>query len=457
MLGTQERPLRVAVVGSGPSGFYAADALFKSSLVCTVDIFEKLPSPFGLARTGVAPDHEKIRDITRIFEKIAGHERFSFHGNIEIGTAMPVSLLRKHFDAVILACGTEISQRMGIPGEELPGSYTAASFVGWYNGHPAHCDFPFDLSQEVAVVIGVGNVAIDVARILCKTVDELKHTDISQQALDMLAESKVREVHVIGRRGPAQAKFRDQEIKELTRLADCNCIVRAEDLLLNEASERELEEPAARRNMACLREVAAHPSDPAKRRQIHLGFLMSPVRVQGSSRVESIILERNQLQGEPFRQSARGTGEVLEIPCGLVFSSIGYRAIPVPGVPFENRLGIITNHEGRVIEDGHVVPGLYTVGWIKRGPTGLIGTNKPCSHETAQKLLEDIAALPPCEVPDTAALLRELTSRGARPVSFDDWRRIDAAERARGQAVGKPRERYTNVNEMLALLDEPAG
>lgn len=453
MLGTTERPLRVAIVGSGPSGFYAADALFKSGVACHVDMFEKLPSPYGLARTGVAPDHAKIREITKFFEKIAGHPNFSFHGNLEIGKALSVALLRKYYDAVILACGTEISQRMGIPGEELPGSYTAASFVGWYNGHPDHCEFPFDLSSEVAAVVGVGNVAIDVARILSKTVDELKHTDISQRALDILAQSRVKEVHVFGRRGPAQAKFRDQELKELTKLADCNCIVHPEDLALNPGSLQEMEDAGVRRNITYLRELAARTPDPSKRRNIHLRFLLSPVRVQGSGRVESLVMEKNQLHGAPFGQSAKGTGEIVQIPCGVLFSSIGYRAIPVPGVPFESRLGIIANHEGRVVDDGHVVSGLYTVGWIKRGPSGLIGSNKPCSHETVQKLLEDLPGLPPCQAPNTPALLEELKSNGARPVSFADWRIIDHEERARGAQVGKPRERFTRVNEMLALLD----
>ncbi|HEX72884.1 MAG TPA: NADP oxidoreductase, partial [Candidatus Hydrogenedentes bacterium] len=213
MLGTVERPLRVAVVGSGPSGFYAADALLKAAPVCTVDMFERQPTPYGLVRSGVAPDNMKIKSVTKTFEKIAAHERFRFFGNVEVGVTAPVSVLRRHYDAIIFACGTETNLRLSIPGEDLPGCHTATSFVGWYNGHPVYRNFHFDLTQEIAVV--VGNVAVDVARILSRTADELKHTDISQDALDALAESRVREVHIIGRRGPAQAKFKKNEIREL--------------------------------------------------------------------------------------------------------------------------------------------------------------------------------------------------------------------------------------------------
>jgi len=450
--GTLERPLRVAIIGSGPSGFYAADSLFKSSLPVTVDMFEQLPTPFGLARSGVAPDHEKIREITKYFHKIASKEHFAFFGNVALGYRVSVQVLKRYYDAIIFACGTTVGKNMGIPGEDLPGCHTAATFVGWYNGHPAHAEFPFDLSHETAVVIGVGNVALDVARILTKTVDELKHTDISRQALDALATSKIKEVHVIGRRGPVQAKFKENEIKELGRLRNCACIIDPHELEINAASEKELEEPGARRILSILHEMAQQPLDTNKQRRIHLRFLMSPIRIEGTSRVESILLEKNILTGEAFKQKAKGTGEIVEIPCGLVFSSIGYRANPIPGVPFNHRLGIIANQEGRVTEDNEVVPGLYTVGWIKRGPSGLIGANKPCSAETVQKLLEDLPSLPPCEVPSTDEMKNMLARRGVRFVSYEDWLKIDALEQERGKLAGKPRERFTRISEMMDVL-----
>ena len=452
MLGTVERPLRVAVVGSGPSGFYAADVLLKAAPVCTVDMFERQPTPYGLVRSGVAPDNMKIKSVTKTFEKIAAHERFRFFGNVEVGVTAPVSVLRRHYDAIIFACGTETNLRLGIPGEDLPGCHTATSFVGWYNGHPVYRNFHFDLTQEIAVVVGVGNVAVDVARILSRTVDELKHTDISQDALDALAESRVREVHIIGRRGPAQAKFKENEIRELGRLADCDCIVDPADLALNPESCQEAAAPSVARILGILETLSRQT--PAKRRKVVLRFLLSPVKITGDARVESIILEKNTLKGVPFRQEAKGTGEVIEQPCGLVFASIGYRAMPMPGVPFDARRGIIPNAEGRVLEDGRPLPGVYATGWIKRGPTGLIGTNKPDSAETVQKILEDLPHLPPCEDPNPDAMPQWLAARGIRAVSFADWRKIDTVEIERGKPRRKPREKLPKVSQMLAVIDE---
>lgn len=454
VLGTAERPLRVAIIGSGPSGFYAADALFKKLPHCTVDMFESLPTPFGLARSGVAPDHENIREITKYFEKVARSERYSFFGNVALGYQISVAVLKKYYDAIIFACGTPVGKNLGIPGEDLPGSYSAATFVGWYNGHPAHAHFPFDLSHETAVVIGMGNVALDIARILTKPADELKHTDISQQALDVLAASKIKDVYVIGRRGPVQAKFKENEIKELGKITDCACVIKPQDLELNTASEKELEEPSAQRIMSILRELSARPADSIQKRRIHLRFLLSPVRIEGMSHVESILLEQNILVGEPFKQKAKGSGEIVEIPCGAVFSSIGYRANPIPGIPFNHKLGIISNTEGRVVDENGVAPGLYTVGWIKRGPRGLIGSNKPCSTETVQKLLEDLPTLPPCEIPRMDEVKNMLIRRGVRSISYEEWRKIDALERERGQPLGKPRERFTKVSQMLEALGD---
>ncbi|MCC6152498.1 MAG: FAD-dependent oxidoreductase [Candidatus Hydrogenedentes bacterium] len=451
-LGSAERPLRVAIVGSGPSGFYAAEALFKSDLTVQVDMFDRLPTPFGLVRGGVAPDHPKIKNVTKVYDKIAQHERFSFLGNVNIGKDIKVEELRQYYDAILFATGAETDNRLGIPGEDLPGSHTATEFVGWYNGHPDYRDRVFDLSQEVAVIIGQGNVAMDVSRILAKTADELRGTDIAQHALDVLAESKVREIHLIGRRGPVQAKFTTPELRELGELAECDVIVQQEDLLLDQASQAELDyadNVSAQKNLAELREFAERTAAGRRRRYV-MHFLKSPVELRGATRVESIAIERNRLQGKPFMTRAAGTGEIEEFGCGLVFRSVGYRGLPIPSVPFDDARGIIPHEAGRVTNAGATVPGLYVAGWIKRGPSGVIGTNKPDSQETVTSLLSD--ALSPCTTPDSEALKGLLAQRGVRVVSYADWRRIDSAEIARGAVSGKPREKFTRIKEMLKAL-----
>lgn len=454
MLGSAERPLRVAIVGSGPSGFYAAEALFKSSTTVQVDMFDRLPTPFGLVRGGVAPDHQKIKAVTKVYDRIAGHEHFAFFGNVTIGHDLKVEELRQYYDAIVLACGAETDNRLGIPGEDLPGSHTATEFVGWYNGHPDYRNRVFDLSQEIAVVIGQGNVAMDVSRILAKSVDELRHTDIAEYALDALAESEVKEIHLVGRRGPAQAKFTTPEIKEIGELALCDVIVRAEDLVLDPASQAELDDPnnqTAQKNMAVLHTFAER-TPGGRPRQYVLHFRKSPIELRGAGRVESIVLERNRLEGEAFHTRAVGTGEIETLACGLVFRSVGYRGVPLPSVPFDEKRGTIPNAAGRVRDGAGIVPGLYVAGWIKRGPSGVIGTNKPDSHETVASILADLPNLAPCTTPDSQALKHLLAQRGVRAVSYADWQRIDAAEIERGKAIGKPREKFSRIEEMLGVL-----
>ena len=453
-LGSADRPLRVAIVGSGPSGFYAAEALLKSNLSVQVDMFDRLPTPFGLVRGGVSPDHPKIKSVTKVYDKIAQHDRFSFLGNVTIGQDIKVEELREYYDAILFATGAETDNRLNIPGEDLPGSHTATEFVGWYNAHPDYRDRVFDLSQEVAVIIGQGNVAMDVSRILAKTSDELRGTDIAQHALDALAESNVREIHLIGRRGPVQAKCTTPELRELGELAECDVIVRPEDLELDHTSQAELDyadNVTAQKNMAELRAFAERTA-AGKRRRYFMHFLRSPVALHGSLRVESISLELNTLQGKPLTTRAIGTGAIEELACGLVFRSVGYRGVPIPSVPFDDARGVIPHEAGRVTNAGVVVPSLYVTGWIKRGPSGVIGTNKPDSHETVDSLLSDAPDLSPCAIPDSDALHGLLAQRGVRVVSFADWRRIDAAEIARGAVNGKPREKFTRIDEMLNAL-----
>ncbi len=451
----QETPLRVAVVGSGPSGFYTTEALIKSAHPIRVDLFERLPAPYGLVRYGVAPDHPKLKQAIQVYEKIAQSSDFSFVGNVTIGRDLSVDELRDAYHAVVLTCGAETDRRLGVPGEDLIGSYTATEFVGWYNGHPDYRDREFDLTHEIAVIVGQGNVAADVARILSKTVDELRGTDIAAHALDTLAESAIREIHVVGRRGPAQAKFTPKELREFGELADCQARVDPAELELNAASEEELADKSnanARKNLELFRKFAdAAPN--GKRRRCQFRFLRSPVTLLGDDRLAAVEFEKNCLSGEPFSQSARGSGASETLECGILFRSIGYRGVPLQGVPFDERGGVFANRDGRVQDGDTVVPGLYTAGWIKRGPTGIIGTNRADSVATVGALLEDWDALRSQDAkPGFAALSPVLHERGVRVVSFPDWERIDAAEVARGAPHGKPREKFTRVQEMLEQL-----
>lgn len=455
-IGSPHRPLRVAIIGSGPSGFYAAEALLKTDLHVELDMFERLPTPFGLVRGGVAPDHLKIKKTARAFEKIARHESFRFLGNVTIGRDLSVDELRQCYDAILFACGAESDRKLNIPGEDLPGSHAATEFVGWYNGHPDYQDREFDLSQEAVVVIGQGNVAMDVSRILAKTVDELRETDITEKALDALAESKVKEIYLVGRRGPVQAAFTPPEIKEMGALTDCDVIVEPRDLVLNEASQTELDKPDHHhrtKNVAILEEFTAREST-GKSRRLHIRFHQSPVKLLGRDRIEAAVLEKNELVGPPYNQKARGTGLKEELPCGLVFRSVGYRGVPIDGAPFDESRGVFPNQDGRITDVETIIPGLYAAGWIKRGPSGVIGTNKPDSQATVGSILEDLTHLLPCPTPSTRRVRELLESRGVRFVTFEEWERIDAAEIERGKAKGKPREKFTSVEEMLEVVNK---
>ena len=354
------RPVRVAIVGSGPSGFYAADALIKADQDVAIDMYDRLPTPFGLVRGGVAPDHPKIKNVIRVYERTAKNDAFSFLGNVQVGRDVSVAELRAHYDAVLFTCGAETDRTLDIPGIELPGSYTATEFVGWYNGHPDYLGRSFDLSQEIAVVIGQGNVAVDVTRVLAKTVDELQDTDIAAHALDALAESKVKEVHMIGRRGPVQAAFTNKEIRELGELADCDLVFNnLGDFELNPASQAELDDRAnigAGRNWKVLDELRVlQPAGKSRRIVVH--FFQSPRELAGNGKVESLVLERNRLAGDAGDQWAEGTGQTDTVDCGLFFRSVGYRGVEIPGVPFEARRGVFPNAAGRIVDDGAPVPG----------------------------------------------------------------------------------------------------
>ena len=455
-LGSEDNPLRVAIVGSGPSGFYATEALIKSDFAVEIDLIERLPAPFGLVRNGVAPDHPKLKQAIEVYKKIAESPEFNFFGNVTVGKDINAEDLQQTHHAVIYTCGAETDRRLGIPGEELLGSYTATEFVGWYNGHPDYRDRTFDLSHETAVVIGQGNVAADVSRILAKSVDELKHTDIAQHALDALAESKAKKIYVVGRRGPAQAKFASKELKEFLEIENCRPYIDPEELKLNETSQQELAAKEGRGNKKNVEvfQKFAETEDTGKPRICISTFLKSPIRLEGNNHLEKVVLEINELSGEPFKQSATGTGETIEIECGILFRSIGYNGVAIPGVPFYERWGTIPNEAGRITTEqgGDIVPGLYTAGWIKRGPSGIIGTNRACAVETVDALLEDINKLDSSK-PGREGLYKILDDNGVRHINYQQWKKIDAAEVNAGEPKSKPREKFTRREEMLAIAN----
>lgn len=461
--GTNELPLRVAVIGSGPAAFYAAEHLFKQpGLVADVDMFERLPTPHGLVRYGVAPDHAKIKTVTRAYDTIAAHPRFRFFGNVEFGTHLTVADLSRHYHQVVFATGAQTDRHMGIPGEDLAGSHAATEFVAWYNGHPDYRACRFDLSVERVAVVGVGNVAIDVARILVRTPEELVRTDIAAHALEALRESRVREVFLLGRRGPAQAAFTNPEVKEIGEMADADVIVRPEEVRLDALSQAQVEAANDRmlvKKVEILQGYAVRRPE-GKQRRLHVRFLVSPVALLGDEqgRVTGMRLARNRLVASGSGAiSAEPTGEVEELNVGLVFRSVGYRGVPVPGVPFDERRGVIPNDHGRVIDpaSGQPVRGLYATGWIKRGPSGVIGTNKPDSVETVATMLADVAAgahWQPAQ-PDAGAVDALVRARQPLAITYADWRRLDELECRNGEACGRPRLKFAAIDEMLAALD----
>jgi ferredoxin--NADP+ reductase len=397
--------------------------------------------------------------VTRVYEKIAATPAVRFLGNVCIGTDLTRNELLAHYHAVIYACGAQSDRSLGIPGEHLAGSDAATDFVGWYNGHPDYRDRQFDLTQENVAVIGMGNVAVDVVRILARTPEELHSTDIAEDALEALRASKVRNIYMIGRRGPVQGAFTNPELKELGEMRDADVRVHAEELELDPASAALLatgEEKTAEKNLETLRSFAARPAG-SKRRTIHIRFRLSPVELAGTGHVERMVLGRNRLvAGKPGEIRAEATGETETLPVGLVFRSVGYLGTGIPGAPFDARRGVIPNDHGRVLSDaGSVAKGEYAVGWIKRGPSGVIGTNKPDAVESADLLLEDLRAgsLNSPAQPSRAAVDATLRARGVRVVSWADWLRLDDLERQRGAAQGRPRIKFTRVPEMLAALD----
>jgi ferredoxin--NADP+ reductase len=444
-----DRPYRVAVVGSGPAGFYAVGALLASREPrFEVDLIERLPTPWGLVRLGVAPDHPNIKAVSRAFEKIAGTDGFRFLGNVEVGRDVTHDELTAAYAAVVYAFGAQSDRRLGIPGEDLPGSWPATSFVAWYNGHPDYQGLEFDLSHERAVVIGNGNVALDVARMLALTPEELRPTDATDAAIDAIDAAGVKEVLVLGRRGPVQAAWTPVEVGELGDLAGADVLVDPAELELDPASEAELEvaPPTVKRNVVHLRTYAA-TAPQGKRRAIRLRFYTSPTAILGDDRVEAIELVRNELvDGRAVATAAHET-----IPCGIVFRSVGYRGIPIAGLPFDEGSCTVPNDGGRVLgADGVPLRGVYCAGWIKRGPSGVIGTNKKDATETVERLIADAAAGSLDHDSDSPAIDDLLSERGIPVVTQAGWEAIDTVERAAGEPHDRPR---IKLAEWDALLD----
>ncbi|UTI64901.1 FAD-dependent oxidoreductase [Paraconexibacter antarcticus] len=445
-------PLRVAIVGAGPSGFYAAGQLLGDGF--EVDLYDALPTPFGLVRAGVAPDHPNIKAVTRVFEKTAKKDGFRFYGGITLGQDIRPADLESRYHAVVYSFGTSTDNRLGIPGEDLPGSHPATEFVAWYNGHPTYADHDYDLSSERVIVVGNGNVAIDVARMIVLAEEELTPTDTADHAIHKFTGGGTQEVMLLGRRGPAQAAFTNPELLELGELARADVIVDPAYLELDEASEAWLESEDAhttnRKNVEIMRGYAAR--EPAgKERRVVLEFLWSPVEIIGTDRVEGLRVVRNRIEaGENGALKAVSTGEEKVIPCGMVVRSIGYRGIPMEGIPFDERRGLIRNEGGRVVEDGGSVrTGAYAVGWIKRGPSGVIGTNKKDAADTVARIREDAeAGLLNADRPSADEVEAFLTDTVGRYCDWQGWKAIDAHETAAGAEQGRPRVKLVRVDHM---------
>jgi ferredoxin--NADP+ reductase len=448
---------RVAIVGSGPAAFYSAMELLRhDDPMVSVDMLERLPTPYGLVRGGVAPDHEKIKSVTKIFERAAGHPRFRFFGNVEFGKDIQRLELLEHYHAVIYAFGSRTDRHLNIIGETLPGSHAATEFVGWYNGHPDYRHHQFDLTSKRVAIIGMGNVAIDCARILCQDPENLAKTDIAQHALEALRQSEVEEVFLIGRRGPVQAAFTPAEVRELLHLPKVDAVMRASDLELDDHSKEELSKASrnTKLNMEILQQIHDQ-GDRGNPRKLHLCFLISPTKIEGSEKVEGLELVHNEIVKEGGVLRAKATDEVMHLNVDMVFRSIGYMGEAIPGLPFDDRRGTLPNDQGQLLDgvDGKLLNQEYTAGWIKRGPSGVIGTNKQDAAETVSRLKKNWQTSPtPQPKLVQHDLLDLLKKKKIQFVSFEDWKKLDKFEIEQGRQNGKSRHKICEVQEMLDLI-----
>ncbi|MDD2915130.1 MAG: FAD-dependent oxidoreductase [Gallionella sp.] len=448
--------MRIAIIGSGPAGFYAAEALLRrTDTVVHVDMFDRLPTPFGLVRGGVAPDHQSIKAVTRVYEKTAARPTFRFMGNVCLGRDVSVEELRRHYHQIVYATGNEADRRLGIPGEGISRCTPAAVFIGWYNGHPDYRHAKIDLSVSRVAVVGNGNVAIDAARILLRTPAELEKTDIATHALEALRNSRVREVFLLGRRGPAQASFTPPELKELGEMEDVDPVVAPGELAGCVIPETEGGSQQDK-NLKILQSFAAR-APGTKAKKIHLRFLVSPTEViaDAGGNVARLALEKNRLETRPDgTATARGTGEIETLDVGMVLSAIGFAAERIEGVPYDEKAKIIANEDGRVVDPSSrvVIANEYAVGWARTGPQGLIGSHKGASAHVVEHMMADGAGLEVRELPDRDAIGSLLKERGVQIVSFSDWKQLDDVEQARGERRGAPRDKIVDVESMLAVL-----
>ncbi|MBI5436002.1 MAG: FAD-dependent oxidoreductase [Nitrosomonadales bacterium] len=448
--------MRVAIIGSGPAGFYAAEALLRrTDTVVHVDIFDRLPTPYGLVRGGVAPDHQSIKTVTRVYEKTAARPTFRFLGNVCLGRDVTVEELRQHYHQIVYAVGNEADRRLGIPGEGIARCTPVAVFIGWYNGHPDYRQAEIDLSVSRVAVVGNGNTAIDAARFLLRTPAELEKTDVAAHALEALRNSRVREVFILGRRGPEQASFTPPELKEFGEMEDVDPIVAPEELagcVIPETADNSQQE----KNLKILQSFAARQSG-TKAKKLHLRFLVSPTEIiaDAASNVAGLVLEKNRLEVQPDGTvSARGTGETEVLEVGMVLTAIGFAAKRIAGVPYDEKARVIANEDGRVVDPASrsVIANEYVVGWARTGPRGLIGAHKGASAHVVEHMIADGAGLEARELPDREAIDSLLRQRGVQIVSFSDWKRLDDVEVARGERRGAPRDKIADVEAMLAVL-----
>jgi ferredoxin/flavodoxin---NADP+ reductase len=448
--------MRIAIIGSGPAGFYAAEALLKrNDAVVDVDMFDRLPTPYGLVRGGVAPDHQKIKSVIRVFASTAARPGFRFLGNVQLGRDISVEELHRHYDQIVYATGNEADRRLGIPGEGIARCTPATVFVGWYNGHPDYRNAQIDLSVRRVAVVGNGNVAVDAARMLLHAPAELERTDIAAHALEALRNSQVREVFILGRRGPEQAAFSSAEVKELGAMAEVDPVVAAEELAHCAETTGNAE---TNRTLKILRAFAARPPR-AGTKKLHLRFLVSPTEIvaDAEGKVAGLQLEKNRLEARPDGTvAARGTGIIEFLEVGMVLPAIGYAAEPIPGVPYDKKARIIANEDGRVVDPASraVIANEYVVGWARSGPQGLIGEHKRASADVVEHMIADSAGLAPRVLPERDAIVSLLHGRGVHTVSFDDWKQLDDAEVARGARRGAPRDKIVDVQAMLAILGQ---
>ncbi|NKB25425.1 MAG: NADP oxidoreductase [Kiritimatiellae bacterium] len=449
----KDKSLRVAIVGSGPASFFSARDLLKAKPKITVDVFEKLYTPYGLVRYGVSPDHQHTKKVIKQFEKIGEHERFHFWGHVNVGKDISIDALRPFYHAIIIATGAEVDQSLVLPGDELSGVHASLAFVSWVNGHPDFVDHHVDCSHPTAVVIGNGNVALDIARLLAKPPQELKRTDIAEPALKALAKSRIQTIYVIGRRGPVQTSFRYPELCEIISLPDWNVEIDPRHLDLNPESLEELNGVLIKQKVHAVFQNLVNRKSVPSNKKIVFRFLQSPVKIKGEKEVEALVLENNILKGRAGKQRPEPTGQTESLPCGLIIKSIGSQGGPFSLLPFNTKTGVIPTHDHRIIDGDKSIPGLYAVGWIAGGAKGLIGHTKRQAKEMVQTLLGDLPSLPSPEL-DLKNLLSLLQTKHIGVIDFDQWKKIDHEEVRRGLEQGCVRKKFVTQKDFSSFFEK---